>query len=83
MATGKHRGLLLVLGIWDMAGGGGQRRRAIAVGGGGLGTQNYLPLFFFGEPEGQAGYFLPGSGVTRERMLRSNPMAPTTNPQLI
>lgn len=28
-----------------MAGGGGQRRRAIAVGGGGLGAQNYLPVF--------------------------------------
>lgn len=62
MATGKHQGLLLVLGIWDMAGGGGQRRRAIAVGGGGLGAQNYLPLFFSGNQKARLDIFFLAAG---------------------
>lgn len=69
MATGKHRGLLLGLGIWDVAGGGGRRRLGLGcmwVGGGYAAWNHESPTFQ--EPEGWPGTS-PGSGLRGERLL--------------
>lgn len=64
MATGKHRGLLLGLGIWEVAGGGGWRRLSLGrstfcVGGVCYPAWDPLPHTL---PGGQAGCLLLAVG---------------------
>lgn len=84
MATGKHRGLLLGLGIWGMWPEGRGRAEEAGPGlqqlwcGGCYAAWGHTPPPFRG-PGGQARCFHSGSGIRGERPLG---VSPTTHPYL-